>query len=89
MWGASPRSSTGGRLGVLVPPADPVALADGISRLLGDRALMERLSSEGCAFARERFSAERMVDAHIQLYEGLLAARGARGARGGRGVEES
>src|SRR5699024_5942754 len=45
-----------GRTGLLVTPADPVALADGIERLLADPGLAARLAAAGLADARERFS---------------------------------
>ena len=39
----------GGNAGVLVPPEDAEALADGIDRVLGDRRLAIRLASRGRA----------------------------------------
>ena len=54
--------------GVLVPPADPAAMADAIVRLVGDRELARRLGLAAAARAREQFGLRAMVDA----WEGLL-----------------
>lgn len=63
----------GGAAGLLVEPAAPAALADAIEGLLADDALRQRLSTEGCLWAREAFSVDRMVSAHVGLYERLLS----------------
>lgn len=42
--------------GLLVPPEDPVALADAIARLLDDPALVERLGAQAGSVARDRFT---------------------------------
>jgi glycosyltransferase involved in cell wall biosynthesis len=61
------------RTGLLVPPADPAALAAAIRRLLSDRKLAEQLATAGKARVREEFSAARMVQSVTQIYEHLLS----------------
>ena len=46
---------------VVVPPEDPVALADGLRRLLADPAERARRGAAGAALARERLTAQRMA----------------------------
>jgi L-malate glycosyltransferase len=58
--------------GLLVPPADAVALADAVDRLLGDPALAARLGAAAAAMARARFSVRRAVRAHEDFYEQLV-----------------
>ena len=58
--------------GLLVPPADAVALADAVDRLLGDPALAVRLGAAATATARARFSLHRTVRAHEDFYEQLV-----------------
>lgn len=48
-----------GRTGLLVPPGDPVALADALGRLIADPAARERLGAASQATARERFDVIR------------------------------
>jgi glycosyltransferase involved in cell wall biosynthesis len=57
-----------GRTGLVVPPDDPPALAAAIVRLLQDRALADRLGSEGRRLALERFTLERTVNDLEALY---------------------
>ena len=68
--GGLPDMLEDGRSAILVPPRDPAALAAGLSRALGDRALRESLA----AAARERVEhfridvvAERFADLYTQL----------------------
>jgi glycosyltransferase involved in cell wall biosynthesis len=60
--------------GLLVPPADPPALADAIRRMLGDPGAAERLASAGRARVEREFSVERMVRGVEGVYEQVLAA---------------
>jgi glycosyltransferase involved in cell wall biosynthesis len=60
-----------GVTGLLVPPGDPAALADAISRALEQ----PELGMRGRASVLERFSAERLVDDIDALYQELLRAR--------------
>ncbi|MDA1000287.1 MAG: glycosyltransferase family 4 protein [bacterium] len=55
------------RNGLLVPPADPVALAGAMERLLADRELRERMGCEGLRQTSE-YSVEKMIDRIEALY---------------------
>ena len=56
--------------GLLVPPADAVALAEAMQRLIEEPHLAERLGHAGRQINAERFAWERIVDAYIRLYSG-------------------
>lgn len=58
-----------GETGFLVPFEDPTALADRIQLLIEDRALYQRMQDRSIAFARERFSADRMVTDTLAVYD--------------------
>jgi colanic acid/amylovoran biosynthesis glycosyltransferase len=47
--------------GLLVPPRNAAALADGLERLISDRELADRLAQAGLATAKEKFSIEKPV----------------------------
>ena len=57
-----------GKNGVLVPVADPDALADRITRVLNDRAMREEFISEGRKTVRKKFSAQTIA----KQYEGIF-----------------
>jgi glycosyltransferase involved in cell wall biosynthesis len=61
-------------VGVLVPPADPEALADGVVKLFeeGDLAAMGRRARERVI---SRWSNARLVDRHLDIYEDLVGGR--------------
>ncbi|MGH3388122.1 MAG: glycosyltransferase [Actinomadura sp.] len=58
--------------GVLVPPADPEALADGLARVLTDPALARRLAREARLWSRDNLPVDAMVDRHVRIYTELL-----------------
>jgi glycosyltransferase involved in cell wall biosynthesis len=62
-----------GESGLLVPPADPGALAEAIVRLAGDRELALRLAARAGRDVRERYSASTMIESYAGLYRELLA----------------
>ena len=57
------------KTGLLVPPADPVALAAGIVTLLKDRNLAVELSQAARRRVESLFSLGRMVDQTLKVYE--------------------
>lgn len=62
-----------GEDGLLARPEDPSALAAALERALGDAALRESLGCAARERARARFSIERVIEAHAELYRELLA----------------
>ncbi len=63
------------KTGLLVPPANPEALAAAIVELLKDPEKAERLARAGQERVVEEFSAERMVEGTIAVYERLMQER--------------
>lgn len=64
-----------GEDGLLVPPADAVALADRLGRLLDDEPLRRRLGRRARQRVEEAFSEERMLNRVAGLYERVLTGR--------------
>ena len=64
-----PSSATG----VLVPPADPAAMAEAITRLLGDEPLRERLAANAAAAAADRFDLHQQADDYLAWFEEIVA----------------
>jgi glycosyltransferase involved in cell wall biosynthesis len=58
--------------GLLVEPKNPSSLAEAILRLLRDRELAERLSRRGKETVLQNFTAEKMVEGTINVYNSLL-----------------
>jgi glycosyltransferase involved in cell wall biosynthesis len=63
-----------GRTGLLVPPGDPAALADGVLALLRDPEMAGRLGRAASQDARERFSADEHARLVQEVYGRILAA---------------
>jgi glycosyltransferase involved in cell wall biosynthesis len=57
-----------GQTGILVPRADPGAIADAVLRLAGDPTWRERIRSTGPDFVASRFGLDRMVGELIAQY---------------------
>lgn len=62
-----------GETGLLVPAADPGALARAIVRLSESSALGTALAERASRRVREHFSSEKMVDSYARLYRDLLS----------------
>ena len=56
-----------GETGLLVPPRDPAALADGLRRLLTDDALCARLAEAGPAHVRAHYDIDILVDRYLEV----------------------
>ena len=67
--GGIPEVVADGETGILVPPRSPDALARAIVTLLTDDGLRRRMGEAGLARVKERFSAERMVQETLEVYE--------------------
>jgi glycosyltransferase involved in cell wall biosynthesis len=67
--GGTPELVVDGETGVLVPPRDVDALARALRELLDDDERARWLGEAGRRRVEERFSAERMADAVLKLYE--------------------
>jgi L-malate glycosyltransferase len=78
--GGTPEVVQDGVNGLLVPPADSVALAEAIRRLLADSALAQRLGDAARRSVAERFSVRRLVASTGMVYESLLREEPASGS---------
>jgi glycosyltransferase involved in cell wall biosynthesis len=71
---AIPEVVEDGVTGLLVPPADPAALAAAILRLARDRELGREMGRRGRLRLEERFTLDRMVRQTEQVYLSLVSA---------------
>lgn len=58
--------------GVLIPIRDAMALANAIEDLINNSEKRKQLGQAGRALAEREFAIEKIVDAHMRIYEGLL-----------------
>jgi len=72
---AIPEVVVDGETGILVPPANPPALAQALIRLCQDPAERRRLGRNGYHRVRMHFTADRMVDETIAIYREALAEK--------------
>jgi glycosyltransferase involved in cell wall biosynthesis len=73
--GGTPEAITNGETGLLVPPSDPIALAEAIQAVLHDPEFARGLATRGRAHVRQEFSVETMVRRITGIYEDLLDGR--------------
>ncbi|MFF7892624.1 glycosyltransferase family 4 protein [Streptomyces sp. NPDC007907] len=76
--GGLPDTVQHGRTGLLVPPADPPALAQAVNALLADPAARLRMACRGRELALRRFDIDETVSQVNELYHQALASRGRR-----------
>lgn len=74
--GGTPEVVVDGVTGLLVPPRDPAALAQAITRLLRNPDLRRKMGRAGRERVTEHFSVEQMVRKTESLYEQLLVEKG-------------
>jgi glycosyltransferase involved in cell wall biosynthesis len=65
-----------GETGLLVPPADPKALAESINQLLRDRELGRKMGKAGRKRVEEHFSWRAIATQTKAMYAELLAGLG-------------
>ena len=70
--GGNPEVIADGETGLLVPPADPAALAAALRRVLSDAALAARLAAAGHAEVQRGYSVDAMVRGVTAVYAELL-----------------
>lgn len=61
-----------GLTGLLVPPREPIALADAIQELLENNSLRKMMGSQGRKLAEKEFSIGKIVSDHLAIYQDLL-----------------
>jgi glycosyltransferase involved in cell wall biosynthesis len=61
-----------GDTGILVPPADPDALAAAIKRLLGDEHLRRKIGEAGRKRIERNFTWEQAAKKILEVYEEVL-----------------
>jgi glycosyltransferase involved in cell wall biosynthesis len=81
--GGIPEVITSGVDGLLVPPADPPALARAIGSLLADPALRDRIADAGYRTVVDRFSIDAQVKRIEAVYDEELARAGVHFGNGG------
>jgi glycosyltransferase involved in cell wall biosynthesis len=74
--GGLPDTVQHGRTGLLIPPADPPALAQAVNALLADPAARLRMACRGRELALRQFDIAGTVGQVNDLYHQALAARG-------------
>ena len=60
------------KTGLLVPPGDAATLSRQMSRLIEDQALRARLARDGAERTRQRYSADALAGAYIDLYRSMF-----------------
>ena len=70
--GPMPEMVEDGVSGLLVPPTDPVALADAVDRLMSSPELSLRMGQRGQELAAKRFSISSAVQSMENLYRAVL-----------------
>jgi glycosyltransferase involved in cell wall biosynthesis len=71
--GGTPEVVVDGETGLLVPPRDPAALAEALSRLVADAGLRGRLGAAGRRRVEERFTATEMERRVLDIYDEVAA----------------
>ena len=73
--GGNPELVVEGETGALVPPSDPIAMAEAIQAYLKDPAKLEKHGQAGRKRAEEHFSIETMVKGYLDVYDELRKRR--------------
>lgn len=61
-----------GRTGLLVPVRDTDALADAVQKLVENPELRKSMGQAGRELAEREFAIEKIVDAHLEIYEQMV-----------------
>ena len=74
--GGIPELVIDGETGILIPPNDPLALAEAMKRMISDPDMRRRMGEAGYQRVASEFSFERMTRQYEELYLSLLRERG-------------
>ena len=74
--GGNPELVEDGETEVLVPPADPLAMAEAIRTYLMERGQLIRHGQAGRKRAEEHFTIEAMVNGYLRVYDEVLNGKG-------------
>jgi len=77
--GAVPRVVQDGHSGLLILPGDVESLAEAIMDLLKDSQRAQHLAQKGYERVRDHFSAKRMAEKYIKVYEDVHSTRNKKG----------
>ena len=80
--GGMPEAVISDETGFLVPNGDVEALKAGIARILGDPSVAKRMRQSALTRFERRFTMDRMLQAHRDLYMRLARARDPNDLRG-------
>ena len=70
--GGVPEVVKDGVTGILVPPEEPLKLADAIITLLKDRELMRKMGEEGRRIVEKGYSVDVMNKRMFEFYESII-----------------
>jgi glycosyltransferase involved in cell wall biosynthesis len=73
--GGMPEVVQDGQTGYLVPPGDPIALADALERLVTNPELRRTMGAAGRGFVLQRYAWDATARAVEDLYDTILGAR--------------
>lgn len=74
--GGNPELVEHGETGVLVSPADPLAMAEAMRMYLMEPSQLSRHGQAGRKRAEAKFNMETMVDGYLSVYDDVLEGRG-------------
>jgi glycosyltransferase involved in cell wall biosynthesis len=80
--GGSPELVEEGQTGVLVPPADPTAMAGAIGAYFADPGQLARHGRAARKRVEQHFSMETMVNGYLAVYDAVMNHARQRAARG-------
>ena len=69
--GGIPETMDDGHTGILVPPDDPIALADALETLLKDKSRCQQMGVQGKSWVLKHYPQSQMANALIEMYQSV------------------
>lgn len=79
--GGSLETVVNGKTGWLVPPSDPLEMAEAFRKALDNRDTNKRMGEEGLKWVRQNFTARQMCEKSVALYKKVLSEKERQEAR--------